>query len=55
MALVDDAYGHVVYGLIIVDPGVEDGVDQWHDDEEDDSSLVLEYLLHLLSPDVAGI
>jgi hypothetical protein len=44
-----------MHHLIIIYAGVEQGVDDGHDDEEDEYTLVPEHLLHLLSPDVSGI
>ena len=55
MAVVDNHYGNLMDGLVVVDPRVEQGIDQGHDNEEDEHALVLDDLSHLLTPDVAGI
>jgi hypothetical protein len=44
-----------VYHLVIINPRIEQRIDKWHDDEEDEYALVLEGLLHLLAPNIGRI
>jgi hypothetical protein len=55
VAIVDHNYWHLVYYLVIIDPRIEQRIDKWHDDEEDEYALVLEGLLHLLAPYIGRI
>ena len=53
--LVDNHHRHLADHLVVVDPRIEQGIDQRHDDAEDEYTLIAEHLLHLLSPDVGSI
>ena len=44
-----------MYHLIVINPRVEQGIDKGHDNTEDEHTLVVEHLLHLLAPHVGGI
>ena len=53
--LVDDHHRHLMDHLVVVDPRIEQGIDQRHDDAEDEYALIAEHLLDLLSPDVGSV
>ena len=55
MGLIHDHHGYLVHHFIIIYPRIEQGIDQRHDDAEDQHALIAEHLLDLLSPDVGGI
>ena len=55
MRLVDHDNRYLVNHLVVVDPRIKQRIDNGHDDAEDQHALILQYLLHLLTPDVSGI
>ena len=55
MGVVHDGYGHIVDPFVVVDPRVEDRIAQGDEDEEDEDAFVLEGVLHLQPPDIAGV
>ena len=52
---IDDNDGHFAYDFVVINPGVEEGIDEGNDDEEEQYAFVLEHGFHLLGPDVAHI
>ena len=52
--IVDHAHWHLVDGLVVVYPRIEQRIQDRHHDEEHKDSLVLHHLSQLLEPDVAG-
>ena len=53
--MVDHHHRHLAHQLVVVDPRVEQRIDQRHQDEEDEHTLVVEHLAHLLAPDVGSV
>jgi len=52
---IDDDDGNFTHDFVIVDPRIEEGIDEGDDDEKEQYAFVLENGFHLLCPDVAHV
>ena len=52
---IHDGGGHFPHHLVVVDPGVEKRIAQWHEDAEHEHAFVTNHIAHLVSPDEAHV
>ena len=55
MAHVDYGYGNLAHHFVVVGPRIEQRIENRHEQEENENTLVLEGCLHLLGPDIASV
>ena len=55
VAVVDHHHGNLAHHLIIIYPRIEQRIDQGHDEEEDDNTLIFQHLAQLVAPDACRV
>ena len=55
MRHVDNGYRHFFNNLVVITPGIEEGIEQGNDDTEDEHALVTNDRDHFLLPNVAHV